>query len=262
MKLISLNTWGGGKIFEPLIEFIESHRDSTDILCFQEMSSSPEPGQDEDDTGKQDLFERLENILPDHKGYFAATMEHWHWRPRDYQVAMGNAIFVHKNLEVIENGEVFIRGQKNALNVTEALQGNWFSMPRVLQFVQIKNSDVPLNIFNYHGIWHTSGKGDMPERHEQSDKILKVMEGFEGRKILCGDFNLEMNTESVRKLEENMRNLVKDFKIETTRSDLYPKKDLMPYADYTFVTPDIKVEKFSVPNEPISDHLPMILEFN
>jgi endonuclease/exonuclease/phosphatase family metal-dependent hydrolase len=35
-----------------------------------------------------------------------------------------------------------------------------------------------------------------------------------------------------------------------------------PFADYIFITPDIKVKNFEVPDLEISDHLPMILDFD
>ncbi len=36
MKLITLNT-NGGRVFEPLMNFIKTHSSDTDIFCFQEV---------------------------------------------------------------------------------------------------------------------------------------------------------------------------------------------------------------------------------
>lgn len=36
MKLICLNAWGG-KIYQPLMDFIRKHTQDTDIFCFQEV---------------------------------------------------------------------------------------------------------------------------------------------------------------------------------------------------------------------------------
>lgn len=55
--------------------------------------------------------------------------------------------------------------------------------------------------------------------------------------ILIGDLNLDPDTESIKILEKEMRNLVKKYSIQTTRSDLYSKKEIMPLADYCFVSP-------------------------
>ena len=79
-------------------------------------------------------------------------------------------------------------------------------------------------------------------------------------KILCGDFNLLPNTESLAILSEDMKNLVKDFDITSTRSKLYTKPE--KFADYILVSPDVSVKKFTVMQDEVSDHLPLLLEFD
>lgn len=71
-------------------------------------------------------------------------------------------------------------------------------------------------------------------------------------------------TQSIKMLEEKYKNLIKEFNIEKTRSNLSPyagKPDFQKFADYTFVSENINVTSFVVPDFEISDHLPMILEF-
>lgn len=75
-----------------------------------------------------------------------------------------------------------------------------------------------------------------------------------------GDFNLDPDTKSLKILERNLKNLIKEYKISTTRSSLYARQH--KFADYVLVSPGIKVINFQVPDIAISDHLPMILEFN
>jgi len=80
--------------------------------------------------------------------------------------------------------------------------------------------------------------------------------------------------ESLKMFEsKGFRNLIKDFKIPTTRNEYawkhaFEKRGLnRPYfgkqlfADYVFVSPEVKVNKFEVSKIEISDHLPMILDF-
>ena len=63
--------------------------------------------------------------------------------------------------------------------------------------------------------------------------------------------------------DNGYKNLIKEFKIPTTRNEIswakYENKQL--FADFVFVSPDVKITNFSVPNNEISDHLPLILEF-
>ena len=40
MKLITLNTWGG-KLLNPLLEFVRKYSQDVDIFCFQEMYRAP-----------------------------------------------------------------------------------------------------------------------------------------------------------------------------------------------------------------------------
>ena len=40
------------------------------------------------------------------------------------------------------------------------------------------------------------------------------------------------------------------------------KPDFQKFADYVFVSPDVNVESFSVPDIDISDHMPLVLEFS
>ena len=86
------------------------------------------------------------------------------------------------------------------------------------------------------------------------------MDKQDGKKILVGDFNLNINTKSLTILEKKMINLIKKYNIQTTRNKHFPGSE--KFADYTFVSPDIKIRSFQVPHTEVSDHLPMILQFS
>jgi hypothetical protein len=65
-------------------------------------------------------------------------------------------------------------------------------------------------------------------------------------------------------LGQNRRDLIRDYKIENTRNEISWKQysNKQYYADFTFVTDDIKVLNFDVSYCLVSDHLPMILDFS
>jgi len=120
-----------------------------------------------------------------------------------------------------------------------------------------------IHIGNIHGHARPGDKQDNPARIRQSQLIIDFFKDLSGPKIIGGDFNLDLNIKSVQMFEDNgYRNLIKEFNIPTTRNEIswaqHQNKQL--YADYIFVSPDVKVTSFSVPNLLISDHLPMILE--
>ncbi len=88
---------------------------------------------------------------------------------------------------------------------------------------------------------------------------MKFVRSIEHRKILCGDFNLRPDTKSMSILERELKNLIKDYKITSTRSKLYTKEE--KYADYILTSHDLKLINFKILDEVVSDHLPLLLEF-
>jgi endonuclease/exonuclease/phosphatase family metal-dependent hydrolase len=114
-------------------------------------------------------------------------------------------------------------------------------------------------VVNLHGLWNGKGKTDCPERIEQSQKVKAFLETVSGAKILCGDFNLLPHTQSLALLEQDMRNLVKAYRITSTRSQFYERPDR--FADYVLTSPEVQVKHFCVLDENVSDHLPLLLTF-
>lgn len=116
-------------------------------------------------------------------------------------------------------------------------------------------------LINFHGLWNGHGKLDTEDRLKQSLKVRKFLDGLNAkRSVLMGDFNLLPDTESLAILEKGMKNLIKDYGITSTRSHYYKKE--IKFADYALVSPDINIKKFEVLQDTVSDHLPLLLEFN
>lgn len=259
MKLISLNTWGG-KIFDPLINFVKEESKNTDVFCFQEILTSKEHETVRDGL-RIHLFDDLSEVLKDHQGFFdgvskGANFDHL----IDYDLVLGLAIFIKKDVVIKNHGDVMIGGER-----FQKLVADLSNVPRNLQFVQLEG-EKPISIFNFHGIWMPVNKLDSPDRLEQSNKVLEFLDQFGGAKILCGDFNLMPNTKSIAMIEQRgFRNLVKDFDIQDTRGPINKKKyggvSLQSYADFMFTSKEVKIVDFQVPQVAVSDHLPLILEF-
>lgn len=118
----------------------------------------------------------------------------------------------------------------------------------------------PLQIINVHGIWTKDKLGDN-RTIKQSQFILE-----HARKdipcIIVGDFNLLPNSTSIKILNEQFNNLINLYNIKTTRptfDDGLDKGNLV--CDYIFVNNKVNVKDFKVVNSNISDHLPLILDF-
>lgn len=255
MKLITLNIWGG-RVGDKLPDFFRKYGD-TDILCFQEVFRNfTNRSQDEEimKTDKYqlnpDLFEGLKEHLPDHKGEFCPT----------FRGTYGLAAFFKQGIEILDQGETFIA------------RGDWETNPdidtkdhhRKLQWLELRIDGKSMLIANVHCTHRPKGKGDIEKRLKQSKMIIDFLQMFDCPKILVGDFNLQPDTESIEMIgRSGMKNLVKEYKVPTTRTELYKRWDGGPkFADYIFVSPEIKVNDFKVLPDVVSDHAPLYLDFN
>ena len=119
---------------------------------------------------------------------------------------------------------------------------------------------------NVHGKAMPGHKLDTPARIRQSRNIIDFLKGKNGPKIIGGDFNLDFHTKSVKMFEDaGYRNLIKEYGIKDTRGEVnhrqYTSSEQQYFSDYCFVSQDVKVKDFKVPDIGISDHLPLILDF-
>ena len=256
MKILFLNAWFGTKA-DALYDFILEHEPTTDIFCFSEISNDPHEEKSDGlaETGVPNLFTELEKRLGDFKGQFEQSGELKCGGAKKNPI--GLAVFVRKNIAADMWGSVVVN--------ENVFDDDPDGFERIMQHVRVKSGNKYVWIDNMHGLAHPGSKLDTSNRIKQSESLLAEMEKQEGERILGGDFNLELNTESVRMFEKNgYRNLIREYNIGTTRSDLnrakYAKEDWQYYADYTFVSSDVKVTKFEVPNVNVSDHLPLIVE--
>ncbi len=242
MKLISLNTWCG-IVYEPLKKFIEEQAKDTDIFCFQEIRNGKYLGEFKGET--EDLFTKIKDILPDFKSYYTEMLP-----------GIGIAIFVKNSINIEKFDSKIVLFSEELDNIEKF--NNEKPHPRVIQIISLKNK---LNILNFHGV-HGDFKKDTKERELQTKRLKKILNDLSGPKILVGDFNLMPDTMAISELEKEMRNLMKGSHFKTTRSRYYNKKDTLPFADYAFVTEDILVKNFEVLPDEVSDHLPLLVEFN
>lgn len=223
MRIIFLNTWNGR--VKGIGEFITSECPKTDIFCFQEAY--------------QEMKLMAKALLPKYKCLFG-------YKQIDND-DFPQATCIKDGLQIVKWTKLLKKGGLG-LEI----------------FTQISHKSNRVNLCNFHGRSQPGDKLDTPERLEQSRQILEYFDDLTGVKIIGGDFNLFPETKSIKMFEQKgYRNLIKEFNVPTTRNrliwDKYPKNKQF-YSDYVFVSLDVKVREFSVPNIEISDHLPMILE--
>lgn len=242
MRLITLNLWGG-HLRNPLLKFIHHNRD-VDIFCFQEVYYNAHRTivDDEDRQLSLNIFSDLQKLLPNHHAIFKPAVEN----------VYGIGILIKNDIDIFGEGEINIHEKQH-------YPGIGLNHPRNLQWLEFKFNNNIYSILNVHGLWNGKGKKDTPERIAQSQRIRAFMDTINTPIILCGDFNLRPDTESMRILEQNMTNLITANNIRSTRTRYYTKDE--KYADYILISPGIKVNQFLVMEDEVSDHSPLLLDF-
>lgn len=252
MKLISLNTWSGRGGNEVILNFFKKNKE-VDIFCLQEVWEGGEDyapiwasGIDAIDTR---LVTNIKNILTEHDCYFRPHYMDWY----------GLAIYVKKNLKIQEEGDIFVfKEREDAFKDDEG--GTAINHARNLQYLTLETPKGLRTIANFHGLWNGKSKEDTEERFTQADNISRFLKDLKSPHVLCGDFNLLPESKTFKQLEDlGMKNLIKEFGITSTRSSHYKKP--VRFADYTLVSEGIKVNKFKVLPDEVSDHLAMYLDF-
>jgi hypothetical protein len=236
MRIIFLNSWFG-QVGKAYFDFIKEESLKTDIFCFMEVS--PE------------LYSKLSSILKDFNGIYKKGLH-----LKTLKIMCGQAIFVKEGINIEKSGKVSIYRQSGG-------------DVGFLLFSKMGVGKKKLWIGNVHGKTMPGNKFDTPVRLKQSQKIIDFFADKNEPRIIGGDFNLEFNTKSVKMFEEvGYKNLIRDFGIKTTRNNIswkqfqnQPNYVKQYFADFCFTSPEIKVKSFSVPDIEVSDHLPLILDF-
>ena len=255
MKLLSMNIWCG-KQYDTLMSYLSKHANDTDIFCFQEVLNTSTDNKTTPAGFRANLFSELVKLLPNHIGYFSPEQDGCDARGDvNFPITFGKAMFISKSLKVIENKEIFVYGKRNG-----RVNDDNDTFPASLQYAVIENEGITYTISHLHGLWTHLGKMDTENRIKQSENTKSFLNTATGKIIIAGDFNLLPDTKSLEIIGNGLINLIKNKSIQTTRNVFYTKPD--KFADYTFVSPDVKVINFEVPYTEASDHLPMILEFS
>lgn len=195
-----------------------------------------------------DLFKSLLVILKDFRGVYDEGVFF-----KRINAMCGQAVFINKKIEIKSNGKVSIYRQSS--------RDLGF-----MQFAEIGAGEKTLWLGSLHGKTLPGNKLDTPIRLKQSEKIINFFANKSSPKIIGGDFNLMPDTKSIELIEKaGYRNLIRDFNIQETRNRLsweqFPEEQKQHFADYVFVSEDVKVNTFEAPPVEVSDHLPQILDF-
>lgn len=245
VKVICLNIWEGGILFDDVLDFLRA--ENADVLLLQEVYNAADPQLPNSYRSVEILRAKLDYPYYD---YAPAILD----RRPEAKIENGNAIFSRfpiSSRDVVFFGEPF--GERDPLDVS-----SYPTTPRNLQTVVVDAGGIPLTLCNFQGVWDLDGDNYSPQRQRMSELILDRVAG-QPHLILAGDTNARPTNKAIIAIESQLHSV---FGNELASSFNMRRKDDPGYAssfvDMIFVSRDIKVLQKSCPDIDISDHLPLI----
>lgn len=249
-KIVSLNTWHGGEIFEPLMNFLE--RENADILHLQEVYQNPEHKY-----FKKPSFNCFEYIQEKFVYPFSAKSKEFFMDAEGEKIVIGNATF--SRFEIVDQEVIQFRGHKT-------FDYNFYSTQKPVNFTEAPYNALLSNIkigkeiitsINVHGVWGFDGY-DNPRRLSMRDELKKYFDP-QTPVILSGDFNTELKTETMQGLSKGLHNPF-EGQLETTFNVIQKNHPGFEHSlvDHFFVSRHFKVLEAYQPQVDISDHLPLV----
>jgi len=225
VKIIFLNAWNG-RVGDELRRYLKTQLPTTDIFCFQEAYD--------------DMKALAGEVLTNYTAYTD-------FKPVNEKDNFWQATYIRKDLQVTASGTVLKEQPNSGFGV----------------YVTVQADEQPLCIVNFHGMSRPIDKRDDPNRLAQSRALIEAL-ASKAPVIVGGDFNLLPEAESIRMFAAHgYRDLIEEYNIPTTRNQLAwdqypePKFEKQYHSDYVFLSPELTLQDFTVPNLTISDHLPL-----
>ena len=263
MKLISLNVALFQANNKQLGSFLR--KQDADFVCLQEVSKGLEKSVNKKFVSINSIDKSTSNMKYFFYGpssvFDKFIVKEYHDKPFRFQlggmIEFGN--YTKAKFKIQKGQNIFV---ENCFTFSLS-QLNW--PQEDYRSVLITDHDIngkKLRILNYHGIWTRNKLGN--KKTLKSNKIINDLAlQAESEVIICGDFNLFPDTAPMKIFEKNLISLVDKFNIKTTRpatNELSSSKRNV--VDFVWVSRGVKVNKFEVPDVEISDHLPLILDFD
>lgn len=261
MKIISYNIALFEDNIKHIVEFLSEQ--NADIICLQEVSMHL------DDTvlnmykTKQYIDSKFSKKYP--YRFFNPSIQSNHFKYNDNFIKKYNGFtttgeYLLSRFPILHGMNAFV--YKDFEYRTDWSKWPEDDLPHAVQVAEIKCEHGSFQVANYHGIYRHD-KLDDKHTINASHKIIDICSRKEIPTIICGDFNLLPDTESIQIIEKDYQNLSKRFEIKSTIPD---RKGLGVESgqvlDYIFVSDDIKIQNFKTINTKISDHLPLSLDFH
>ncbi len=249
IKVVSLNLWNGGRLFDQAHDFLQRQR--ADLMFLQEAYN----GNDLNIKKRFRTVEIFKATFPQHQTCFSPVF--LDKREGEGSIQAGQLIiskFPLSNTRAIHIDTPFGEYDHDSIE-------DFSDFPTMLQTTFAKIGNKHVKLLNIHGPVNNDGTADTNRRLRMREVILEEIKD-QKNVILSGDFNVQAKTQTIKGIEQKLINIFKD---DLTTSFNVKQKNLEKFpgfanavVDMMFISPEIKVINKSCPQVDISDHLPLV----
>ncbi len=251
IKVVSLNLWNGGRLFDEARSFLLSEQ--ADIMFLQEAYN----GQVQSLENRFQTVTLLQQAFPEYDYHFAPA--YLDTRQDGHKIEDGQLLL--SRFPLSDTRTIFFDvpyGEYDQDAMTDFRQ-----FPAGLQVATIRPSDKPIRLLNVHGPVDLDGLADTDRRLRMAQVIAAEVAEAD-QVILAGDFNVQPETKSIKVIEKSLHNVFAG-ELETTFN--VKRKDLTKFPGYQtavvdmmFVSESIEVVHHYCPDVDVSDHLPLVAQ--
>lgn len=241
MKILQLNVWTG-RIKGALLEFLNSN--DFDVICMQEAVWIKDKQKE-----LENFFVTVDQIKETSGLKHESRSSNWGMRifSEDNIMEQGNVILSKSEIAEEHNDLVH-----NEYGIVESVQ-DFYEHAYTLQVAKLKNG---LNVVNHHGYWKPTPMGD-ETTVKVMRKVANIVKSLDGPIVMCGDFNIIHEAPAMRELDF-LRDLTYEYGVDNTLSGL--KFNRKVACDHILVNDAVKVKRFRVLDDIVSDHKALVAE--
>ncbi len=245
IKIITVNIWFGGKIWEDLVKFI--HDEKPDILVVQEVYDGHDKDLEKRFRTMEEFKKEFSNFLPN--SAFGATV-----LDTGVNVPWGNAVF--SRFPIGHSKTIFFDLPFTNYDFRVDSDPRLAAEGMLEAEIEVEGKNV--FVYSWHGVWNNHG-GDSKERFIMRDVIIDTLKDKE-IVIIAGDANIRPDTQVMLDIEEklNLHNVFGSSLQSTFNMEHKDNPELaFESVDKMLITKNIKVLESEMPLVDVSDHYPL-----